>query len=76
MRAKLIFNLDNPDDRMAHLRCVKSSDLCLAVWEFLKNSRKKLEETEFKNSYQAINETYKEFFDILEEYNINIDELV
>ena len=33
MKAKLIFNLDDPDDRMAHKRHVKSLDMALALWD-------------------------------------------
>jgi hypothetical protein len=75
MQAKLIFDLDNPDDRMAHLRCVKSLDMALVIWEFLRNSRKKLEDREFKDGYEAIEATYEEFYNLLEEHGINIDKL-
>jgi len=78
LRAVLKFNLDNPDDNIAHLRCVKSQDLCIALGEFLRNSRKKLENTNYSTDsdvYDGIEITYKELFNLLEEYNINIDEL-
>jgi hypothetical protein len=75
MQAKLIFDLDNPDDQMAHLRCVKSLDMALVIWEFIRNSRKKLEDREFKDGYEAIEATYEEFYNLLEEHDINIDKL-
>jgi hypothetical protein len=61
---------------MAHLRCVKSLDMALVIWEFLRNSRKKLEDREFKDGYEAIEATYEEFHNLLEEHDINIDKLV
>jgi hypothetical protein len=76
MEALLKFNMDNPDDQMAHLRCVKSLDMALVIWEFLRNSRKKLEDREFKDGYEAIEATYEEFHNLLEEHDINIDKLV
>ena len=33
MKATLRFDLDDVDDRMAHLRCVKSLDMALLLWE-------------------------------------------
>jgi len=32
MKAELKFNLDDRDDKMAHMRCVKSSDMAIAIW--------------------------------------------
>jgi hypothetical protein len=78
MQAKLIFDLDNPDDRMAHLRCVKSLDMALVIWEFIRNSRKKLEDREYSKDsdvFDGIEATYEEFYNLLEEHGINIDKL-
>lgn len=33
MKAKLIFDLSDPDQRKDHLRCVKSLDLACALWD-------------------------------------------
>lgn len=33
MKAKLEFDLDDQDDRMAHLRCVKALDMSLALFK-------------------------------------------
>ena len=38
MTATLTFNLDDPDDRMAHLRCVKSLEMAVALFEIANNS--------------------------------------
>jgi hypothetical protein len=34
MKATLTFDLDSPEDRAAHLRCVKANDLLLFINEF------------------------------------------
>jgi len=42
-KATLVFNLDNPDDRLAHMRAVKATELASALWdiqEFLRNHLK------------------------------------
>ena len=33
MKAKLTFDLNDPDDRLEHERCVKSLDIALVLWE-------------------------------------------
>ena len=43
MKAILEFDLNDRDDRMAHLRCVKSEDLAWVLFEILSNLRKKVE---------------------------------
>ena len=37
MTATLEFNLDNPEDKMAHLRCVTSLEMALVIFECLHN---------------------------------------
>ena len=78
MKATLEFNLEDLDDQMAHLRCIKSLDLALVCWEFVRNSRKKLENKEYSkdsDAFDGIEATFTEFFRLLEEHNINVDEL-
>lgn len=43
MKAILEFNLDEPDDRMAHLRAVKSLDMASVLFEIQHNLKKKCE---------------------------------
>ena len=42
MKAKLVFDLNNPDDRMEYERVNKSLDIVNALWSFLYNSKKQL----------------------------------
>jgi len=47
MLAELKFDLDQPDDAMAHLRCIKARDMALAINCIINNSslnEKQLEE--------------------------------
>ena len=50
MKAILEFDLNDHDDRRAHLRCVKSTDMALAIWnivyEIRKSTERKLESQE------------------------------
>ena len=43
MRATLEFDLNDVDDKMAHLRCIKASDMALVLWEIQMNLNKKIE---------------------------------
>ena len=40
MKARLTFDLNDPDDAMAHKRCIHSTGLALVRWEMIHNSRK------------------------------------
>jgi Mg2+ and Co2+ transporter CorA len=72
MEAILKYNLDDFDDRKAHLRCIKSLDMACVIFEFLRNSRKKLRnEDKF-----TVDDVFDHFHTLLEENNINIDELI
>ena len=62
-KAIIEFDLSDPDERMEHLRCIKSLDMALAIWKLVSES----DFTEKDN---------KKLFEILDRYGINIDELV
>jgi hypothetical protein len=82
MKAKLIYNLNNPDDRMAHLRAIKSMDMASALFEITTNLKKRIE-----NRYENIDNTNNDVFDgidavfegiynIIKDNDIDIDELI
>lgn len=83
-KATLEFNLDDSDDRMAHLRAIKSTDLALVIWEFEYNLRKRvereLESKEFKNeevsNYDVIDICMENVIRTIRDHNIDIDDLI
>ncbi len=78
-KAILEYDLNDSDDRLDHLRAVKSLDLALSLWQIVYNTRKGIEnELEFKEmtNYELLDKVYGEMRDILDRYNISIDELV
>ncbi len=78
-KAKIEFDLDNPEDKIAHLRAVKSLDLTLAIWTIIHNTKKKLEwslESREMDKYDTLEMVYEKIHEILDEHNINIDELI
>jgi hypothetical protein len=79
MKAQLTFDLDDYDDKIEHLRCVQAGDLCSAVWEFMNNTKNKLTENAINQNLDiedSISLVYKQFWEILDEANIDIDKLI
>ena len=78
-KATLEFDLNEPDDVLAHLRAVKSLDLALALWDIVHNTKKGLEwsmEGKEIDKYDALELVYEKIHEILKEHNINTDELI
>jgi len=77
--ATLNFDLNDPDDNMAFMRCAKSTDMALALWEFAYNTKKsfqrELDESDDK-SYELIDKVYERFWEILNDKGIKLDDLI
>lgn len=77
----LKFDLNDFDDRMAHLRAVKSLDLSMAIWDILqlrKTMERRFENTENTNNdvFDGIDAMSDGISEILDEHGIKIDELI
>jgi len=80
MKAKLEFDLNEPDERIEHLRCVKSLDLALATYDFI-NLLSEIRKKEDAMDKDMTAKQLKNFIDrrineIIEDNNINIHELI
>ena len=79
MKATLTFDLNEPEDVANHKLAIKATDMSLALWEILFNTRKGIEwEIEEKNlsAYEALDRVYEKIHEALEEHDININKLV
>ena len=81
MKAILEFNLDDHDDRLAHMRCVKALDMSLALWEIKYNLKRKLENSfldEEKDDmyFKALDTIFDKICDEINDRGINLDDLV
>lgn len=77
--AILKYNMDDEDDRLSHLRAVKSLDMALAIWEIIHNTKKSLEwsmEGKEMDKYDTLELVYEKIHEILDQHNIKIDELI
>ena len=78
MKAILEFDLDNPDDRRAHFRCIKSMDMACALFDITRNLKGVLQQR-FENNPQnrnELDEVFKEIQSYMDEYSINVEELI
>jgi hypothetical protein len=79
MTAQLNFNLDDIDDRMAFERYNKANDMAFALFEILRNTKKRVQyHVEFNNldSQDTIEYVYETIWEIVLENHINIDAIV
>ena len=79
MKAKLVFDLGEFEDRMDYERVNKSLDIVNALWSFLYNSKKQLlvdVEDESVDKFDAVELVYDRLFELLEEHDVNINKLV
>jgi hypothetical protein len=81
-KAILEYDLKDADDLMEFTRANKSLDLSLCLWEIMYNTKKKfiskIEEDSFKSqdANELLDFVYDKFWEILNERNISLDELV
>ena len=71
MKAQLKFDLNDPDDINAHMRCVKAFDMAIVLWDFDQWLRGQIKYHN-KDYQYARDELYR----TMNEYNINLDELI
>lgn len=82
MEAILKYDLNDPEDRMAHMRAVKSSDMACALFEITRNLKRKLEHRfeskpqDDRDEFDGLDEAFREIQGYMEEFNINVDELI
>jgi len=79
MKAVLKFNLEFPDEQKAHLRCVKSTNMAIVLFDLLCNARKHIAHDHQDASddfMEGVEVVMKHIGKLCEDNNINIDELI
>jgi len=77
MKAILEFDLNEHDDRQAHLRCVKSLDLVLFILKIEDELRSKLKHSDLEDGqYEILDKFRDEFYQEMNQSGINIDDLI
>ena len=77
MKATLLFDLDERDDSYSHKRCLKSLDMIFCIQEFNNQMKAHIKYNEFSDvKQQAYDEVFKLWNETMQEYTIDIDELI
>lgn len=75
----LKFDLNDSDDRMAHLRAVKSLDLALTLWDmeqYLRSKTKYAPDSMSTETFDAFETARTELYDIMNSRGISLDDLI
>jgi hypothetical protein len=73
MKAILEFDLSNPEEEYAHRRCMDSSKMASVLFEITHNLKRKWKHSE---NQPDLEEVFQEIHNLIDEYGINIDELM
>lgn len=79
MKATLTFDLDDPSDRINHLRTIQSLDMAIVLFEITHNLNKKCQNNNFSldsTAQDGIDLVFEEIYNLLEKHNINIDKII
>lgn len=79
MKAILEFDLNDPDDSMAHRRAVMSTQLAICIWDIKEGIRTKMKyesDTMAENEYQVWEQINEIVFSALEGNGIVLDNLI
>jgi hypothetical protein len=80
MKAELTFDLDQPDDRKAHMRCIKSTDMAIVLFEISANMRRQCENwvdsKESVTPQEVIDYIFNQIEYEMDDQVINISELI
>jgi hypothetical protein len=75
----LEYDLNEPDDIMAHKRATKALDLASALWDITHNTKKSIEwslEGKELDKYEVLDLVYERIYEILEDHSIKLDDLI
>lgn len=76
MKASLEFNLDDPEDSMAHLRCVKALDLCLVLWDLLASMRSTIKYSDDDAAVKVAEVARTQLLELMDKHGIVLDDLI
>ena len=77
MKATLEFDLEEGQDKTAHLRCVKAVIMAVALWDMDQYLRGLIKYGELDDAtYKTLEETRDKLREIMSENSIDLDELL
>ena len=77
MKATLTFDLDQPEDAIAHLRCVRATDMAIALHEIVHTLRRNMIRSyETEATPPSIEDIFDGIHSVLSDLDLNIDSLI
>ncbi|MBU1743253.1 MAG: hypothetical protein KKC37_17090 [Proteobacteria bacterium] len=77
MKAILEFDCKDPDELMAHRRCIKALDMAIVLFEITRNLKNTIDnDPNIDYNYGLTDLIFEEINELMEEHNINLDELI
>ena len=79
MKAKLTYDLDDADDRVSHLRAVKSLDLTFCLYDLdqeLRSKTKYAPDTMSEDTYNAYEDVRTTLHQLMSKYSLSLDDLL
>ena len=76
MKATLKFNLNDPEDRMEHLRAVKSTDLCLVLLDIDNHLRGIIKHGQDEKEADVCQDVRGNLYMFMETRGVILDELI
>lgn len=79
MKAVLEFNLDDPEDKMSHLRCVKATEMMITLWEMdqhLRSITKYATDSTSQETYDELVKVREMLHEIMGNNGITFDNLI
>jgi hypothetical protein len=79
MIAKLKFNLDDPDDKMSHLRCIKATEMMVTLYEMdqhLRSITKYASDSMSQETYDELIKVREKLHEIMGENGISFEGLI
>ena len=78
MKATLTFDLEQPEDAIAHLRCVRATDMAIALHEIVHTLRRNMIRSYEISDKPAppIEDIFDRINSVLEDLDLNIDNLI
>lgn len=79
MKAVLEFNLDDHEDKMSHLRCVKATEMMITLWEMdqhLRSITKYASDSTSQETYDELVKVREMLHEIMGNNGITFDNLI
>jgi len=77
MKATLEFNLEDPDERIEHLRCLKALDMALFIWDLNKLHTNSQDNPNLnEDTVIMVDALFDKIYYLMDEHGINLDELL